>query len=98
MTPLEAFCLFVLGFLSGYLLTGFAELRALREKRALEAKVALLESELKAHRDSYYARWSSVAHTHRTWSTTFRMPGSDETRSTYRLTDPAIDKDGEKIK
>ncbi len=80
MTPLQAFSLFVLGFTCGYLLTGFGELRALRAKRALEAKVALLESELKAHRESYYAQWSSRSTVaDRTWSTTWKMPEETHT-------------------
>ncbi len=80
MTLLQAFLLFALGFLSCCLLAALVEPRVLRAKRALEAKVALLESELKAHRESYYGRWSSRSTVaDRTWSTTFRMPEETHT-------------------
>ncbi len=46
-----------------------------RKCAALTSRVALLESELKAHRDSYYAKWSSRSTVaQRTWSTTYREP------------------------
>ncbi len=52
-----------------------------RKTAALKSELELLKSELKAHRDSYYAQWSKSTRSPYTWSTTCRTPEFKESHT-----------------